>query len=159
MQLLGQDNLDKILRAELSQSGCEVELGVELEHLEQFDDRVKVSLLRHNLDSTKQHIAPIKEEGFYDWVVGSDGAKGAVRKELGLKLLGETTPHSFITGDFKLEGLENNVRILLLDFSAEFEFRARDGIYGETWRRQCKIIPPFPMDTLSFYDSRKTLRL
>ncbi|KAF8194102.1 FAD binding domain-containing protein [Pholiota molesta] len=108
MQLLGQDNLDKILRAELSTSGCEVELGVELEHLQQFDDHVQVSLLRHNLDSTEQQIAPVREEGIYDWVVGSDGAKGAVRKELGLKLLGETTPHSFITGDFKLEGLEDN---------------------------------------------------
>ncbi|KAF8185711.1 FAD binding domain-containing protein [Pholiota molesta] len=107
-QVLGQDNLDKILRAELSKTGCEVELGVELHHLEQFDDHVKVSLLKHNLDGTKG-VDPLKEEASYDWVIGSDGAKGAVRKELGLKLLGETTPYNFIAGDFRLEGLENDI--------------------------------------------------
>lgn len=115
-QLLGQDNLDKILRAELSKVGCEVELGVELQHLEQFDDHVKVSLLKHNLDGTKG-VEPTKEEESYDWVIGSDGAKGAVRRELGLKLLGETTTYSFITGDFRLEGLESDVSISFFDLS------------------------------------------
>ncbi|KAF8194103.1 FAD binding domain-containing protein [Pholiota molesta] len=107
-QVLGQDNLDKILRAELSKTGCEVELGVELHHLEQSDDHVNVSLLKHNLDGT-EGVEPLREEASYDWVIGSDGAKGAVRKELGLKLLGETTAYSFIAGDFRLEGLENDI--------------------------------------------------
>ncbi|KAF9486065.1 monooxygenase [Pholiota conissans] len=105
MQLLGQDNTDKIFRAELEKSGCEVELGVELQHLEQFDDHVKVSLLKHSLDEKAESI---KEEASYEWVIGADGAKGAVRREMGLKLLGETTPHNFVTGDFRLEGLQVN---------------------------------------------------
>ncbi|KAF9474986.1 hypothetical protein BDN70DRAFT_884267 [Pholiota conissans] len=105
LQLLGQDHMDKIFRAELEKSGCEVELGVELQHLEQSDDHVKVSLLKHSLDGSTESI---KEEVSYEWVVGADGAKGAVRREMGLKLLGETTPHNFVTGDFKLEGLEDD---------------------------------------------------
>ncbi|KAF8185714.1 FAD binding domain-containing protein [Pholiota molesta] len=104
---LGQDNLEKILRAELSKAGCEVELGVELQHLEQFGDHVKVSLLKHDLDGSKG-VEPVQEEGSYEWVIGSDGAKGAVRKELGLHLLGETTAVNFITGDFRVEGLESD---------------------------------------------------
>jgi flavin-dependent dehydrogenase len=116
-QVLGQDSLDKILRAELSKTGCEVELGVELHHLEQSDDHVNVSLLKHNLDGTTG-VEPLREEASYDWVIGSDGAKGAVRKELGLKLLGETTPYNFIAGDFRLEGLENDVSLSVFDLSS-----------------------------------------
>jgi hypothetical protein len=125
----------------LSKTGCEVELGVELQHLEQFDDHVKVSLLKHNLDGAKS-VEPIKEEESYDWVIGSDGAKGAVRRELGLKLLGETTTYSFITGDFRLEGLESDVSISSFDSSTYLIFSIRDGTYGATWRSLCKIIIP-----------------
>ncbi|KAF9477005.1 hypothetical protein BDN70DRAFT_881639 [Pholiota conissans] len=102
IKLLGQDNLDKIFRAELEKCGCEVELGVEFQHMEQYDDHVKVTLLKHSLDGSAE---PVKEEASYDWVVGADGAKGAVRKKMGLKLFGETTLYNFATGDFKLEGL------------------------------------------------------
>jgi flavin-dependent dehydrogenase len=95
------------LRAELAKSGCEVELGVELQHLEQFDDNVKVTLLKHNTASNNELVT---EEASYEWVIGADGAKGVVRKLLGLKLLGETTTERFVVGDAMMEGLAHDVR-------------------------------------------------
>ncbi|KJA26224.1 hypothetical protein HYPSUDRAFT_198983 [Hypholoma sublateritium FD-334 SS-4] len=99
--LLGQCNMDKIMRAELSKCGCEVELGVELQTFEQFDDHVKVTLLRHSLDSGD--VEPKTEEATYDWVIGADGARGAVRHVLGLKFIGETTTQKFVVGDVEFE--------------------------------------------------------
>ncbi|KIM40523.1 hypothetical protein M413DRAFT_445969 [Hebeloma cylindrosporum] len=100
--LLGQENLDKILRAELEKYGCTVEFGVELQALEQFDKHVQVKLLRHSLDSTEAQL----EEGSYEWVIGADGARGAVRKQVGLSFLGETGVEKFVVGDMKIEGLD-----------------------------------------------------
>jgi flavin-dependent dehydrogenase len=115
----------------LSKAGCEVELGVELRHLEQFDDHVKVSLLRHDLDGS-MGVEPVQEEGSYEWVIGSDGAKGAVRKELGLHLLGETTAVNFITGDFRVEGLGSDVNLSVFDLSsANLTFYQRWHMWGD----------------------------
>lgn len=97
------------MRAELSKCGCEVELGVELQTFEQFDDHVKVTLLRHSLDGGDSE--PKTEEASYDWVIGADGARGAVRHVLGLKFIGETTTQKFVVGDVEFEGprLETDV--------------------------------------------------
>ena len=52
-KILGQDNLDKIIRAELEKLGCMVDLGVELLSFEQDDaeGKVHVKLARHDLTS------------------------------------------------------------------------------------------------------------
>ena len=105
LSLLGQENLDKIFRAELEKYGCTVEIGVELQSLEQFDSHVQVKLLRHSLDSTETQL----EEGSYDWVIGADGARGAVRKQLNLSFLGETAVEGFAVGDIKVDGLDFSV--------------------------------------------------
>ncbi|KAF8905056.1 hypothetical protein CPB84DRAFT_1814291 [Gymnopilus junonius] len=80
-RLIGQDNLDKILQAELQKFGVPVELG-------QFEDHVDVELLRHPLEDLS--VEPILEKASYRWVVGADGAKGVVRKLLELSFVGET---------------------------------------------------------------------
>ncbi|KDR78989.1 hypothetical protein GALMADRAFT_244705 [Galerina marginata CBS 339.88] len=102
--MLGQDSLDKIVRAELEKHGVVVELGTELQSLTQFDDYVDVKILRHNLDENSAS-EPVVEEASYKWVVGADGGKGIVRKQLGLALLGDTTEQNFVVGDIKLKGL------------------------------------------------------
>ncbi|KAF8959501.1 FAD binding domain-containing protein [Flammula alnicola] len=107
MVLLGQDNLDKILRAELEKLGCQVELGVELQTMEQFDNRVDVKLLKHSLKQDADDDA-VAEEASYHWVIGADGAKGVVRKQAGLSFLGETAEENFYIGDLKVEGLSEN---------------------------------------------------
>ncbi|KAF9554033.1 monooxygenase [Agrocybe pediades] len=102
-RILGQDNLDKIIRAELEKLGCFVELGMELKSLEQKEDRVRVQILKHDLND--EAAAPQEEEAEYKWVVGADGARGAVRKLLGLSYLGETTEQRMVTGDILVDGL------------------------------------------------------
>jgi 2-polyprenyl-6-methoxyphenol hydroxylase-like FAD-dependent oxidoreductase len=107
---LGQENLDKILRAELEKYGCKVENGVELQSLEQFDGHVQVKLLRHSSNSTDAQL----EEGSYEWVIGADGARGAVRKQVGLSFLGETAVERFAVGDIKVDGLDFSVSLYVV---------------------------------------------
>ena len=100
-RLLGQDNLEKIIQTEMKKYNYSVELGVELVSLEQFDDRVEVKTHRRNTESSELE----EESSTYKWVVGADGARGVVRKSLGLTFLGETKEEKFVIGDIKVEGL------------------------------------------------------
>jgi len=119
-KILGQDNLDKIIRAELEKLGCMVDLGVELLSFEQDDaeGKVHVKLAKHDLtsrdvqspyDSAEPSPTTIIEEASYKWVIGADGARGVVRKQLGLSFLGETSEQRMLTGDIKVEGLISEV--------------------------------------------------
>ncbi|CAA7261872.1 unnamed protein product [Cyclocybe aegerita] len=91
--LLGQDGLDRILRAELkNRYGTEVSFGVELESFDQSADHVVVQLLNH---STEAKVVERVEE-HYEYVIGADGAKSVVRKELGLSFLGKTAEENFV---------------------------------------------------------------
>ena len=78
-----------------------VELGVELVSLEQFDDRVQVKIHKRNTENSEFE----EESSTYKWVVGADGARGVVRKSLGLSFQGETKVEKFVIGDIKVEGL------------------------------------------------------
>ena len=113
---------------------CSIELGVELVSLEQFDDRVEVKIHKRNTENSEF------EEGLstYKWVVGADGARGVVRKSLGLTFLGETKGEKFVIGDIKVEGLID-VSFHLSSFSLTVYPKAfRDGICGETWGLLCE---------------------
>lgn len=104
---LGQDNLEAILRTEIGKFGCQVELGAELEGLQLFDDRVEATIVYHQCDGQAPvigvEVTPKTEVTSYKWVVGADGARGTVRKQLGLPFLGETTGEKFIIGDVILD--------------------------------------------------------
>ena len=100
-RLLGQENLEKIIQTEMKKYDSSIELGVELVSLEQFDDRVQVKI--HKRNSEKSDFE--EESSTYKWVVGADGARGVVRKLLGLPFLGETKGEKFVVGDIKAEGL------------------------------------------------------
>ncbi len=140
--LLGQCTVDKIMRAELSKYGCEVELGVELQTFTQFDDHVEVTLLKHSLDGGD--VTPGTEKASYDWVIGADGARGAVRQVLGLKFIGETTTQKFVVGDVEFDGprLETDVSatILFRPHCKSLTFLIRYGICGETCPPHCKFL-------------------
>ncbi|KAF9562654.1 hypothetical protein CPC08DRAFT_761319 [Agrocybe pediades] len=113
-RLLGQDNLDKILRAELQKCGVEVEIGAELQAIEQHKDHVDVKILKHDLLNSS--ASPILEESSFKWLIGADGARGVVRKQLGLSFLGETTTQSAMIGDIMVEGLDQKKWHLWGDF-------------------------------------------
>ena len=128
-RLLGQENLEKIIQTEMKKYNTSIELGVELVSLEQFDDRVEVKIHKRNTENSEFE----EELSTYKWVVGTDGARGVVRKLLGLKLLGETKDEKFVIGDIKLEGLID-VCFPLFNLSLTIYSKAfRGGICGETW--------------------------
>ncbi|KAK0434565.1 FAD binding domain-containing protein [Armillaria borealis] len=80
---LGQDHLETILRRELEEKyHCPVELGTELLSFSQEKDYVNATL--RTLDGTQQDLT-------FSWLLGADGARGVVRKMLGLSFLGETS--------------------------------------------------------------------
>ena len=103
MRFLGQQNLEKLLNAEIQKYNSSVELGVELVYLEQLEDKVEVKLHKRNSETLEFE----EEISKYEWVVGADGARGVVRKLLGLTFLGETKVEKFLIGDIHLEGLTN----------------------------------------------------
>ncbi|KAG2071729.1 hypothetical protein BDR04DRAFT_1097681 [Suillus decipiens] len=93
---MGQQLLDVILRRHLEKFSCSVEMGTELRSFEQSDQGVTAILTKNGMSET------------FDtkWIIGADGAKGVVRKQLGLTFLGETRDDSrIVTGDIRLTGV------------------------------------------------------
>ena len=127
-RLLGQENLEKIIQTEMKKYNSSIELGVELVSLEQFEDRVEVKIHKRNTENTELE----EESSTYKWVVGADGARGVVRKSLGLTFQGETKDEKFVIGDIKVEGLIDvsfpPFSLSLIIYSKAF----RNGICGET---------------------------
>ncbi|KAG2066517.1 hypothetical protein BDR04DRAFT_1160187 [Suillus decipiens] len=79
-KLIGQQFLDVILRRHLEKFSCSVEMGTELRSFEQSDEGVTAVLEKNGISETFHT----------NWVIGADGAKGVMRKQLGLAFLGET---------------------------------------------------------------------
>ncbi|KAG1791729.1 FAD binding domain-containing protein [Suillus plorans] len=95
-KLMGQQLLDVILRRHLEKFSCSVEMGTELRSFEQSDEGVTAVLAKNDTSET------------FDtkWIIGADGAKGIVRKQLGLTFLGETRDDTrIVTGDIRLTGV------------------------------------------------------
>ncbi|KIJ19100.1 hypothetical protein PAXINDRAFT_166970 [Paxillus involutus ATCC 200175] len=97
-KLIGQQTLEAILRTHLEKYGCFVELGTELQSFEQDGDRVLAKLIKR---TNGQGVSEVLEASY---LIGTDGAKGVTRKQLGLTFLGETREdmHAII-GDIRLE--------------------------------------------------------
>lgn len=81
-------------------------MGLELVDFKQDADQVHVTL---------KNSAGELEESSYDYVIGADGARGVVRKKLGLAFHGETTEQKMAVGEFFAEGLQENVSSHLTD--------------------------------------------
>ncbi|KAG1821891.1 FAD binding domain-containing protein [Suillus subaureus] len=95
-KLMGQQVLDVILRRHLEKFSCSVEMGTELRSFEQSDEGVTTVLTKNGITET------------FDtkWIIGADGAKGIVRKQLELAFLGETRDDTrMVTGDICLKGV------------------------------------------------------
>ncbi|KAG2362732.1 FAD binding domain-containing protein [Suillus spraguei] len=96
-KLMGQQLLDVILRRHLEKFSCSVEMGTELRSFEQSGEGVTATLTKNGITET------------FDtkWIIGADGAKGVVRKQLGLTFLGETRDDvRMVTGDVCLTGVD-----------------------------------------------------
>ncbi|OJA14583.1 hypothetical protein AZE42_10064 [Rhizopogon vesiculosus] len=91
-KLIGQQLLDVVLQRHLEKFSCFVEGGTELRSFEQSDEGITAVLAKNE----------ILENFHTKWMIGADGAKGVVRKQLGLIFLGETRNDAFLTGDIRL---------------------------------------------------------
>ncbi|KAJ7672692.1 FAD binding domain-containing protein [Mycena rosella] len=104
--MLGQDHLERILRAELQKLGCQTEWGATLLSLEQREGEERV----HTRISCPRGDEHVIETPTFDYVVGTDGARGVVRKALGLTFLGETrNADHLVVGDVMVHGLDPHV--------------------------------------------------
>ncbi|KAG0703601.1 FAD binding domain-containing protein [Suillus ampliporus] len=95
-KIVGQQLLDVVLRRHLQKFSCSVEMGTELRSFKQEEEGVTAVLAKNGVLET------------FDtkWMIGADGAKGVVRKQLGLTFLGETRDDfCIITGDICLKGV------------------------------------------------------
>jgi hypothetical protein len=105
--------------------GVSVELGLELQSLEQYEDHVVAHIAKTGPDGD---VAV--EEAIVSYLVGCDGSRstsffffvlrpvsivllsflGIVRKQLGLTFLGETpVARTILFGDIHVKGLDNTV--------------------------------------------------
>ncbi|KAF9068407.1 FAD-binding monooxygenase, partial [Rhodocollybia butyracea] len=95
---LGQNIHERILREHIfADYGVQVELGTELRSFEQHADHVVAHVVK---------AADLKEEDIkVDWLIGADGARSIVRKQLGLTFVGESpTEMEAILGDMHIVG-------------------------------------------------------
>ncbi|KZT69631.1 monooxygenase [Daedalea quercina L-15889] len=100
--MLGQNHSEEILRDHLKHLGCEVELGTTLYSIQSDGDHVQAHVLKKAGDD--EIVETIKCR----WLIGTDGARGAVRKQLGLAFDGETfgVTHHLVVGDLHIKGLD-----------------------------------------------------
>ncbi|KAJ7433543.1 FAD binding domain-containing protein [Mycena latifolia] len=92
-------------RAHLAKLSCTVELGAELRSFEQSGDSVVAQIVNTAADGTQS-----EETATFEWLMGTDGARSVVRKQLRLSFLGETRMEDVAgLGDIVIEeGLDPN---------------------------------------------------
>ncbi len=95
--MIPQWRTEKLLRARLAELGGEVEFGVEFTGLAETDDGIEVRVLA---DGMEQRIACA-------WLVGTDGARSAVRKALGIGYPGETGTYRMLIADLPVANLSD----------------------------------------------------
>ncbi len=84
---------------------CHVEQSAELIDFEQHPDRVSARIKTKTPDDQLH-----EETSNFDYLIGADGARGVVRKLLGLSFLGETrVVEHLVVGDVTVEGLTEEV--------------------------------------------------
>ncbi|KAF7356154.1 Pentachlorophenol 4-monooxygenase [Mycena venus] len=95
---IGQDHLEDVLRIALQKYSCEVEFGTSLVSFTQDADGVD-AIIKGEKGQEETHR--------FDFLIGADGARGVVRKQLGLSFLGESRPFvKFIIADVRIEGID-----------------------------------------------------
>ncbi|KAJ4000373.1 FAD binding domain-containing protein [Lentinula boryana] len=98
-RLLGQNTHEQLLREHiLANYGVQVELDTELRSFEQHSDHVVVHAVK------TVGSKPVEITVTVNWLIGADGARSIVRKQLGLSFLGESPQMEAVTGDIHVVG-------------------------------------------------------
>ncbi|EIW82579.1 hypothetical protein CONPUDRAFT_120679 [Coniophora puteana RWD-64-598 SS2] len=92
--MIGQCGFEGYIRSHLAKYGCEPELGTELTTFEQDENGVTAHLSKNDGNKETVHV---------QYLIGTDGARGATRKGLGLSFTGNT-PDTFrmLVGDVRM---------------------------------------------------------
>ncbi|KAF9456365.1 FAD binding domain-containing protein [Collybia nuda] len=102
MWFVPQNDIERILRAEIEKCGAAVELGKELIDIQQTDGSVVATVVNHQ--TGKKEVINAK------YLIGSDGAKGATRRILDLAFLGKTMDSDgMIVSNIVVDGLNTEV--------------------------------------------------
>jgi 2-polyprenyl-6-methoxyphenol hydroxylase-like FAD-dependent oxidoreductase len=91
---LGQQETERLLTEALAERGVTVERGVTLTGLSQSADRVTATL-KHGDGREERFDTP--------YLLGCDGSKSTVRRQLGLTLEGETLDTYWVTADVRVD--------------------------------------------------------
>ncbi|EIW74448.1 hypothetical protein CONPUDRAFT_93942 [Coniophora puteana RWD-64-598 SS2] len=81
---MGQSGIEGFLRGTLAKYSCQVEFGAELRSFEQNEGGVTAHIAKKNGD--RETLETINVQ----YLIGADGAKGVVRKQLNISFLGNT---------------------------------------------------------------------
>ncbi|KAJ6518888.1 FAD binding domain-containing protein [Mycena sanguinolenta] len=120
--LVNSELLEAVLRAALQKYSCNVEFGTEL---------TTFTRDAHGVDATIIKQDGQEETKRYDFLVGADGAKGVVRKTLGLNFIGESRPSvKFILADIVVEGIDEDYWHMFGEASADSVFLRPSGTPG-----------------------------
>ena len=92
MYIYPQSYTEKILEEEVNKKGIFVKKEVELISIKNIGNNVIVNFK----NDEKNHI--------YDYVIGADGARSIIRKELGFEFIGETIEQMMYVEDYENEG-------------------------------------------------------
>ncbi|KAK7051550.1 hypothetical protein VNI00_004529 [Paramarasmius palmivorus] len=152
-----QDDHQAALRGIIEKRyGVSIELATELVSFEQSPDYVTVKLLKSSLGTTETHQ--------FDWVVGTDGARSVVRKQLGLSFDGESNvdiclamrPYKrngkqyfwFICGGANvdvqaIEGNKDRLVEIIYDIIGKKEVVFGDLVAYGTWRSNVRMVNKF----------------
>lgn len=107
--MLGQNRLEKVFHTALAEHGCAVELGTELVSFTQSASGVEARLRVRGMDPEAEGVEEVVS---FEYMVGTDGARGIVRKQLGLTFLGETRKvENFIVGDIVVKDLSPDASV------------------------------------------------
>ncbi|KAF5336694.1 hypothetical protein D9758_015682 [Tetrapyrgos nigripes] len=150
--MLGQNRHEDILRTTLeNEYGCKVELGTEFISFEQHPDHVVVHMEK-TIDARK-----VPETATFSFLIGADGARSQIRKQLGLSFLGETiTSGGMLVGDLDIKGLDSRKDLQLgdthgamvlveaiKDVTGRTDLQFGELTYANHWRPNIRMVNKF----------------
>lgn len=130
MLIVPQDRTEAILGGDVAAQGVKIEWNTRLEALRQDTDGVQATI---------SHAGQV-ETARFRYLIGADGARSTVRKQLGIAFQGDTFEHRFFVADLRIDGspTEGELNIFL---SNRFKFVAMFPMEGARRFRLVGIVP------------------
>ncbi|KAF7798986.1 hypothetical protein EIP86_010215 [Pleurotus ostreatoroseus] len=140
--IIGQSHNEEIIRSHLEKHGVHVELNTELVGFEQDANGVTAQIVKHSSSSD------VPETFHASFLVGAEGARSVVRKQLGFTFLGETRPADrILISDMEVKGISDEVSLAMSTFGVrDIYYFHSIGIRGEPTILALNFEPLFEED-------------